>query len=67
MNRNQAGLIEDISKILVLIWLKDKREGEMVRFPLDLEDDKSEQETKSELQRGPTETNVSHSLTSLWT
>lgn len=67
MNRNQAGLIEDISKILVLIWLKDKREGEMVRFPLDLEDDKSEQETKSELQRGPTETNVSLSLTSLWT
>lgn len=67
MNRNQAGLIEDISKILVLIRLKDKREGEMVRFPLDLEDDKSEQETKSELQRGPTETNVSHSLTSLWT
>lgn len=67
MNRNQAGLIEDISKILVLIRLKDKREGEMVRFPLDLEDDKSEQETKSELQRGPTETNVSLSLTSLWT
>ena len=57
--------------ILVLIWqsvrlTEDKRESDTVRFPLDAEHGRSEQETKLAPYGSPTETNVHSLLNSPW-